>query len=100
MTKILESLTQKAKALPVAQERARMSPERKQEQRNATLTALVAFAVGAVIIEWTPWPWWAGATCIAYGLYAFDTRLFTDFFKFVGQLARAARNLRKEETSQ
>lgn len=100
MTKMLESLTQKAKALPVAQERARMSPERKQEQRNATLTALVAFAVGAVIIEWTPWPWWAGATCIAYGLYAFDTRLFTDFFKFVGQLARAVRNLRKEETSQ
>lgn len=95
--KALDAVTKTMKALPVAQERAQMSPERKREQRNSVLTALVAFTVGAAIIAWAPWPWWTGTIPIAYGLYAFDNRAFTDFLKLIGQLARTIRNLKKEE---
>lgn len=96
MKHIVQSVTQTVKALPVAQERAKMSPERKKEQRNSVLTALVAFTVGAAIIAWAPWPWLTGTLPIAYGLYAFDSRAFTDFLKLIGQLARAVRGLKTE----
>ena len=96
MKQVIQSVTQTMKALPVAQERAKMSPERKQEQRNSTLTAVVCWAIGAVIIAWTPWPWWAGAVVIAYGIAAFDFRLFKDILNFVGQVAQKVRGLKSE----
>lgn len=99
MKQFIQSVTKAVPALPVAQERAQMSPERKAEQRNSTLTAVVCWAIGAAIIAWTPWPAWWAAVVIVYGIAAFDFRLFKDILSFVGQLAVRLKDLKKETTS-
>lgn len=95
---VLKKVTQTVQALPVMQERKQMGPERVKEQRNSVLTSLLAFAVGAAIIAWTPWPWWAGGIAIAYGLVTFDPRAAWDFLKFLKQLGQLVTSFRKKET--